>query len=474
MMNRIARTASALAALLLATATLAQTNTPALSKATNWKPAWLTEVSLSFRQGYDNNVYASGCASRYYPAYVVYPGSVLAEKNHAVFFEMFTPKVATDFAKIMGEDSLVKKLAFSYAPDFVAYNGAPSEDYIAHRLVAAIILKCDDLTFQLDEAFTDIEGSKYGPTFPGKYYSAYGQPFDRERRAQLQDRTTVSLTYDQPSWFIRPTASLLGYDMHTDLLPVIPTSSGYLNYPDRFDLNGGADLGYKLDKELAVTLGYRAGEQYQQRLPPTIDTTLQGQTADNDYQRILLGIEGKLTTWLSGKVQAGPDFRHYGASAPVRDSNPVTWYGEGALTATASKDDTITLTYRRWRWVSSTAYVPDDESNYELTYKHRFNDQWSAKLGFRAQCADYSCGEAWTAASHNPATATTNFRNDWLFTPSAGVQYDITTSLSLDLAYAANLGRNEQDRANLAALQLPTTMRQFDEQIISMGAKYKF
>ena len=479
MSNRFIRDAGVLASILWVTVAtaFAQTNQPAgLSTSKTWKPAWLTEVSLGFREGYDNNVFISGVDPKYYPGSFHGPvsGSVLAEKNHGSFFEVITPKIAVDLAKLQGDDAILKTFALSYAPEFYTYNDAPSESYIAHKIGATIAAKCHDLSFQLDEGFTYIDGDKYGITYPGKYYDAIGQGIVRERREQWQDRTTVALTYDQPDWFVRPTGSLLDYNLKTRQMAVPTANAAYLNYPDRSDINGGADLGYKLATNFAVTVGYRAGYQYQEKLPVAVDHY--GQTSSSDYQRLLLGFEGSPLNWLKIKVQAGPDFRDYGSRAPVRDSNPTTFYGEGSLAATVTKDDTVALSARRWRWVSSTGQVPDDEGTYELNYKHQIDSQWSTKLGLRVQSADYSCGESWSSATP-PANPLTNYKNQWDYTFSAGVQYDLTTSLSLDLAYSAILGRNAQDRADLALAsgsQLPALKRQFDDQIVSFGAKYKF
>ena len=450
-----------------------------IAKKKSWRPTWLTEVSLGFREGYDNNVYASGVARRYYPGSFVGPvaGSVQSLKNHGSFFEVVTPRVAADLAKLQGPDAALQSFALSYAPELYRYNDAPSENYIAHKFGATIAAVCHDFALQLDEGFTYIDGEKLAPTYPGKYYDPIGQGLTRERREQWQDRTALTLTYDQPDWFFRTTGSLLDYNLKTDQIAVPTAQAGYVNYVDRYDINGGADLGYKVLTNFAFTAGYRAGHQYQQKLPSAIDPY--GQTSTADYQRFLLGFEGSPLNWLKLKVQAGPDFRNYNANAPVRDDNPVTFYGESSLTAKATKDDTISLGYRHWRWVSSTGMVPDDESTYELNYKHQFNSQWSARLGLRVQSADYSCGEAWASGLglHSPATALTNFKNQWDYTYSAGVQYDITTSLSLDLAYTAILGRNAQDRADLAlssGSQLPALKRQFDDQTVSLGAKYKF
>ncbi|MEO5366569.1 MAG: hypothetical protein H7831_09490 [Magnetococcus sp. WYHC-3] len=473
MQHQFAQKAIALTTLLFATASTvsAQATTPAT---TSWKPAWLTEVSISIREGYDNNIYGSGVDSVYYPGSFTGPidGSVTATKEHGSFFNSITPKVAIDLAKLLDKESILKTLAFGYAPEFVTYHDAPSENYIAHRLTSTIAAKCDNLSFLLDEAFTFIDGDKYAPTYPGGYYSVYGYAPLRERREQWQDRTTATLTYDQESWFMRATGSLLAYNLKTVQMAVPTANASYLNFVDRYDINGGVDFGYKIATNLAVTVGYRVGHQYQEELSNAIDPY--DQTASSDYQRLLLGVEGSPVKWLKMKVQAGPDFRDYNDNAPVRDSNPIAFYGEGSLTATPSKDDTIALNCRRWRWIGSTGKAPADESSYELSYKRQINSQWSSKLGFRAQSADYSCGESWSAGNHAQATAPTNFRNDWAYVLSAGVQYDVSSSLSLDVAYAATMGRNAQDRADLAASQLPTSTRQFNNQVVSMGAKYKF
>ena len=470
MNNRLVQGASALAALLFAAVATAQT-----SQGTDtWRLSWLTEASFSFREGYDNNVFISGVDSHYYPGSYVgpIPGSVWAEKNHGSFFQVYTPKIAMDLAKLQdNKDGVLKTFALSYAPDFYQYNDAPSENNIAHKIGSTVVAQCHDITFQLDEAFTYVDGEKLGPTYPGKYYDPIGHAITRDRREQWQDRTTATLTYDQPDWFVRPTGSLLDYNMKTDQKSVPTANATYMNYVDRMDANVGADFGYKVATNFALTVGYRVGHQHQQKLPSSVDAY--GQTSDNDYQRILFGFEGTPLTWLKVKVQAGPDFRDYNPKTPVRDRTPVTYYGEGSLTAAATKNDTITLGYKHWRWLSSTAKVSDDESNYELNYKHQFNSQWSSKLGFRAQQADYSCSEDWSGATP-PVNPGTNYKNQWDYTFSAGVQYDITKSLSLDLTYAAILGRNLQDRSDLASSQLPSLKRQFDDQTVTMGAKYKF
>ena len=431
------------------------------------KPAWLTELSVGVRESHDDNVYLGGADKEFLPAtYKVPDGSVAAVEGHGSFFTTISPKIGVDFAKLLDANSALQTLSLSYAPDIVRYGDASTENYTAHRLGAAVKGNADALSFKLDEGFTYIDGSDLGPTYPGSLLSAYGTGYLRERRKQWQDRTTFTLQYDQEAWFLRPTASLLDYNLLTKQLAGI---TGYQNYADRYDANGGADLGYKVDKDLAVTLGYRYGHQYQEKYSAEIDSF--GQTSSSDYQRLLLGFEGKTFSWLDAKVQAGPDFRQYTDAAPVNDRNPTKFYGEATLAATPSKSDTITFNYRQWQWVSSTGKVPYYDSNFDLGYKRKLTDQLSGNLGARLQSSDYNSGDSYSGTTAKPVV-TQNQRNDWFYTFSAGLKYAFTASLSADIAYAANLARNEQD--GLPASQLPESKREFNDQIASVGVQYKF
>ena len=118
-------------------------------------------------------------------------------------------------------------------------------------------------------------------------------------------------------------ASLLYYNLKTDWHNAgIAPYLGYQNFPDRYDVNGGADLGFKVIPALAVTLGYRYGHQYQEQFPATISGDRH--YSSSDYQRVLVGLEGNLWSWLNVRLVAGPDFRVYNSMAPVNDFHPVT------------------------------------------------------------------------------------------------------------------------------------------------------
>jgi len=424
------------------------------SNSASWqKPAWLTDFSAGVKEGYDNNVFLSGVDSKYLPpAYTVPPGSVAALKDRWSWVTTVSPKIGVNFAPLLGDQKRLQTLSLAYAPDFVIYHDQTSENYDAHRFAAAMKGRAGALSFSLEDTLAYIDGSKMGPTYPGGFVSAYNTAVPRERREQLQDRAAVVFQYDWDKWFVRPTASLLYYDLRTEQLNL----NGYQNYEDRYDVNGGADGGYKITPKLAVTLGYRYGHQYQQQF------SFSPYSSSSDYQRVLLGIEGKPLKWLDLKIQGGPDFRDYAPDTathitPVNNQNLITYYGEATLAATITPKDTLTFKYKQWQWVSSTGKVPYFDSTYDLSYHRKVTDKLGLDLGGRLLTADYNSGNL-------PACK----RDDWQYTVSAALGYAFNPHASVNLTYVLNLGRNAQDN-----ITNPQT-REYNQQVVSLALLLKF
>jgi hypothetical protein len=447
------------------------TNAPVAS-VTLQKPAWLTDVSVGVKESYDVNVFESGLSPSQAASFPSPPvaGSVLALKGVNSFVTTVSPKVGVDFVPLLGDQTILKTLTLVYAPDFVTYHDADSESYDAQRVTAAAKGKVDDLSFNLSDSFTYIDGSKYAPTYPGDLLSAFATAADRERREQVQDRSNVSFQYDQDAWFLRPTASLLYYNLGTAQY----FSAGYQNYVNRYDVNGGLDLGYKLEPQFALTLGYRYGHQDQAEYTfgPAYASTyaIAAAHSPNDYQRVLLGFEGKPWDWLSASLQIGPDFRSFDSTAPIDNKNPVTYYGEATLSATVTPKDTITFKYKQWEWVSSTGLVPYFDSTFDLSYTRKVTDALSVTLGGKALGADYN--------PNNVATQSGDLlgdrcdRDDWQYTASIGLQYAFNAHFSTSLGYSYDFGVDEQD--NLPAGAAGYQPRSFGHQLVSLGAIFKF
>ena len=80
----------------------------------------------------------------------------------------------------------------------------------------------------------------------------------------------------------------------------------------------------------------------------------------------------------------------------------TTYYGEATLTATITKQDTLSFNYRQWQWVSSIGEVPYFDSTYDLNYKHKFNDKLSVNCEGRLLGSDYTSGDTLSGPVYSP------------------------------------------------------------------------
>ncbi len=433
-------------ALLALAFTVSAAEKPAAAPTAVSKPAWLTDLSVGVKEAYDNNLLG-----------VSGDGPLDRE---ASWVTTVSPKLGFNLLPFLGGQKTIQTFTFGYAPDFVTYhndsvepNGS-HESYNLHRLTTAIKGKADAFSFSLDNAFAYVDGDKEAPTYtaPDSGRSAYATGFPRERRNQFQDRAKVNFQVDWDKWFIRPTATLTYYELMTRQKNV----AGYQNYADRYDVNGGADIGYRVNPQVAFTLGYRYGHQYHEAFAfsPT-------KSATSDYHRALFGIEGKPWKWLTVSLQAGPDFRSYEseAAASVKDADPVKYYGEANLAAQVTPKDVLNFKYKQWQWVASTGRLPMFDSSFDLTYRHAFSKAWNAELGARLSKADYTTGSSPSA-----------MRDDLQYSLAAGLNYAVNANLALNLGYSYDMGRNAQDGLAAGAAKY----REFDRQIVGFGALFKF
>ena len=414
------------------------------------RPAWLTEASLTVKESYDNNIFESGVSAP--PPYTLPPGSVAALKDIYSWITSVSPKVDVNFAPLLGNQKTLQALALAYTPDFVLYHDANSESYNAQKFAAALKAKTDSISISADNNFTYVDGNQFGPVYPGGLLSAFAPVADRERREQILDKANAAVQFNRGDWFFRPTAALIYQDMMTAKI----NSPGYQNYADRYDVNGGADAGYKITSALAVTLGYRYGHQDQEQFAFT------PYSSPNSYQRVLFGLEGSPWQWLDAKIQLGPDFRRYeGDSAthvtPVSDLNQVNYYGEALLTAKFTPADTLTFKYKQWQWLSTLGKVPYYDSTYDLSYHRKLTSKLGLDLGGRILDWNFNSGNLPTCK-----------RNDLEYTATAGLAYAVNSHLSLTAACCFILGRNAQN-----GIVNPAS-REFDQQLFSLSAQCKF
>ena len=428
---------------------------PSQTHGLSWhKPPWLTDLSAGMREGYDDNTLGVS-------------GNGLQPAGS--WFTSVSAKVGVDFAPLLGKDSPLKALTLVYAPDFNIYYSTPQESYDAHRVFNTVRMTGEHLSLSLTNLFLYNDGSTVAPIYAlnqtsntnDRYRNFYAFAMPRERRNQIQDRGMVALQYDMDKMFVRPVATALFYNLNTEFRNAgIAPNIGYQNWPDRFDVNGGLDFGYWIAPSLAVTAGYRYGYQYQQQFPEDISPA-DRHYSSNQYQRALVGLEGKLWSWLSVRVAAGPDFRDYTTNAPVEDTHPIYPFVEGTVTATITPNQTLSFYTKEWQWVSSAGLVPYYDSAYVLTYHWNATRQLGFDLGGKILNANLLVGD--DVIGVEPSK-----RNDIEYCVSAGVTYAFTPNLSANLTYGFNAGRNLLDNAIEAAY------RNFNQNLVSVGVQFKF
>jgi hypothetical protein len=361
-------------------------------------------ASVTVRETYDSNLYL-----QYQEPLPTVPGAVRPFQDSLV--TSVTPKVALDW-KPLPEFNL----NVTYSPDLVWYHAEPSEDHQAHKGAVIFSGKVRETVWEQFNTINYIDGSREGLTFGGPNGAADapaigGIPI-RDRRAALIYRNGFRAHHPRGNWFFRPVAASYVHDFFTEQR----TTFGYQNYVDRNDFNAGIDFGLRLYDQVFLVAGYRYGFQNEPPLP--------GRDVDysNDYHRGLAGIEGRLTSWLKVNLLMGPgyhDFRN--TTDPGFDRHLLVLYVDGSAVITPTTKDTITLTMKQFAQPAFGAPSMYEDITYQISVNRKFSDHWSATAGFRAYNGDW----------FHPVT-----RNDWIFTPSAGLQYTVDRQLNASLGYS--------------------------------------
>ena len=424
------------------------------------KPAWLGDLSLGVKESYDDNVLGVS-------------GNGLSPQT--AWVSDVALKLGFNLVPLLGEQNAVQTLAFVYQPDFVSYDGASAENYDAHRFITTLKGKSGQISFSFDNTLLYNDGSKIAPTYAlnqlagaaanqnDKFRNNYAHGLARERRNQIQDRYTAALQYNSGSYFVRPVSSLTYYSLNTDLHNTgAAPYKGYQDYVDRYDVNAGVDFGYKFEPALAVTLGYRYGYQDQQRFALAINSDQH--FSSGYYQRVLLGLEGKLGKDVTIKLAAGPDIRDYNARTPVNDLNTTRYYAEAAITATLAPDQSLNFNFKRWIFVASTGLAPYIDTTCTLTYHWSATKQLGIDLGAKMLEANYTMG-------NDVAGSAPSLRDDLDYGAVATLAYAITPHFSASLAYNYDKGK---DGLNNLPASLQSAYREFSHNVFTFGAQYKF
>jgi hypothetical protein len=424
------------------------------------RPAWLTDLTFGIKESYDDNILRVS-------------GQGLPTEGSWV--EVLSMKLGVDLSSwLAAAPGTIQTFSLVYQPDKAIYNQATSENFVAHHLNTVLKGKSGDLSFSVDNAFLYNDGNKMAETYAlnqlggadanqnDKYRNSLAHAPARERRNQYQDRYTTYLQYDTPSLFFRPISQLNYINMDTYLFNTSNAPyKGYQDYVDRYDVNVGADLGFKVAPGWALTLGYRDGYQYQQQFSLAVNSDQH--ESSNHYQRLLFGVEGRLS-WLTLKLAAGPDFRDFNPNTPIDHLNTTRFFGEASATVTLSPSQSLIFAYRDYVFTSSTGLVPYEEYSYSETYHWSLTRQLGIDVGAKEFEHNYTIG-------NDTAGSAPSLRLDDDYEGLANVSYALTSHLGASLGYSYDVGRN--GLGSLPAKYAPS-YRDFEEGVVSLGLQYKF
>ena len=436
------RSASSAVALLAASVSAADTH-----------PAW--NVDLTLKETYDNNVYIQDTTPL--------PANVTAAANaglHAVtplkssFVTTIIPRLGLSYqpCEVFGMTAL-------YAPEIALYSSAEDEDYAAHKVTLNFTGKIKDITWELLNSPTFIQGTAVGPTFarPDDCPAIGGIPL-RDRREQFVFRNTFRVKVPFGSWFFRPTATSYYHDFLTEQRLNTDPAYSYENYLDRQDVNGGVDVGYDVGRKTYLVVGYRYGRQDQFIGPNAANTAFTDSPYDSSYHRILVGIEGSPVSWLKIAALGGPEIRSWADGTPAGfDRNRQLYWVDASATLMPDKNDSIVVMFRRFEQPAFSSQSVYEDITYGATWKHKFNDHWMANAGFQLYIGDWQ----------EPVN-----RNDWIYTPGAGLSYTYNQHLSAELSWSYDLIDSKVSTSAPGASFADS--REYSRNMASVALKYTF
>lgn len=390
---------------------------PGLALAANTNLTFKAE--LTAKETFDSNVYiqdeqpaaANAAAANAAGLDVVQP-------KQESFVTALTPRAGLDYRPCPAFTASV-----AYAPDVVFYEGAPDENYVAHRGLINLGGKVGSATWDLANTLIYTDGGDQGPVFarPSEIPAVGGIPL-RDRREAFVFRNGFKLTQPFGKWFLRPVAAAYVHDFKTDQRLNTDKRFIYENYLDRQDINGGLDVGFRVAEKTHVILGYRYGQQDQFVGPNAANSAFTDSPYDSAYHRFLVGVEGTPAPWLKLAALAGPDVRIWADGTPANfDRNELLYFIDAVATFLPTKKDAVSITWRRYEQPAFSSQSVYEDITYDLVWKHKFDARFATSAGFRTYLGN------WQA----PAK-----REDWIYTPSASVTYNICKNLTAELAYS--------------------------------------
>jgi hypothetical protein len=398
----------------------AQTPTPTPSS------PWSISASISIKEGYDDNVFLQ---------------DVTALADRESWVTTIIPRIGLTYQK-----NKSFKATLSYSPEASIYHSEQTESNVGHRGLLNFSGVSNKTAWEFNNSLLRIDGDRLGPNFlPGGDIPAIGGVPLRDRRDAAIVRNTTKVTTTFKDWFVRPNFSLYHHDFKTEQHARVGRFAGYENYIDRYELNGGIDIGRKVADSTWLVFGYRLGHQEQGKLLGV------NSVYSNNYHRILAGIEGTPKKWLKLNLLAGPDIRDFDDNTPANfNRDEVIYYVEATATITPTKRDTILITSKRYEQPAFASHSVYEDITYDFAWRRKPTDKLTYGIGFRIYGGDWQ----------GPVN-----REDWIYTPTAMLSYAINKRWSAEADYSYDWVDSTVPN---------TRAREYIRNVASFGLKFTF
>jgi hypothetical protein len=361
------------------------------------RPEWL-QVGLSVEEQFDSNLLLQ---------------SVTDQANRSSWVTRVQLRAGLEWKN----QDLFDRLAFTYRPEAVYVEALESENHLVQQFGWAASGSPGEWTWKIGSETRWVTGNDESPRYTGPGGGpCIGGAEVRDRRDSVQQRLNLLVRHDFPGVFIRAQGAWLFYDFQSGHKnPLQPGNNGYQNYVDRWDLNGGLDVGFKPGGGWEPYLGVRVGRQHQATL---FDSPIH---YSNDYTRALAGLEGKVADRWTVDVQGGPDFRHYdGEVAPGFDRDPVKFWLKGTVSWRPTEEDTVQTAFSRFQWLSASGRLSYEDIHYDVAWIRRWSPEWQTTVGGHANQADA------------PAPS---LLEDWIYSLRVRTQCRLSESWTLEAGY---------------------------------------
>lgn len=417
------------------------------------------KAGLTFKETYDDNVYILDTAP--YPYLAPPPHSLIATPNKGSMVTTVTPSLNLTY--LAGPEF---SASLSYVPDMVWYESAPSQNYVAHRAALNFTGNIGEVSCEWLNSAVWIEGSDISLTTmrPGDCRAIGGLPL-RDRCDAALYRDSIKVTMPSGNWFFRPVFTSYVHDFQTEQRANLASNKSsyvYDNYIDRWELNGGMDLGYEVMDKTKLFVAYRYGHQGQGTVPigtRTDEVITSHSQYDSNYQRFLIGLEGTPASWLKLAVITGPETRAWLGDTTVGfDRGETLWYVDAQFTLQPTKEDAIAFKMTRFEQPASTSQSIYQDIKYDLSWRHQCSAKLTVGAGFTA----------YNGVWQNPV-----LRDDWIYTPSLMASYAFSPSLTAELSWSHDSAVNRETPVAGTSTQYAEN-REFERNLYSISLKYTF